>query len=165
MDTNLIDKRRSEIEAEMKDLNERLTALKLEMGELDIAARVIGRLSGTEISKQVRGEDRSGTALTVRQMIKAALREARQRGLPGMRPNNIRAFVKKTYGLDIGQQINTTASRMWRDLREIEKDEPSGLFYLPKEKPVDDASLETPSTGSDGNPEPGHEGGRGGDAT
>jgi hypothetical protein len=165
MNMSLIEKRRSEIEAELKELNERISALKMEMGELDIAARVIGRLTGTEVAKDVRGEDKSGSALTIRQMIKAALMDARQRGLPGMRPQEIRAFIKLTYRQDVRQQINTTASRMWHDWKEIEKDEASGRFYLPKEKPVDDASLETPSTGSDSNPEPDREGGRGGDAT
>lgn len=38
-------------------------------------------------------------------------------------------------------QINTVASRMWRDVREIEKDEEAGLFRLPSK---DDAG-HTPS--------------------
>lgn len=162
MNLELIEKRRSEIEAEMKELNGRLADLRSEIGELEVAARVISRLTGVEMSKEARSDESS---LTIRQMIKAALRDARQIGLPGMRPDAIRKFIKRTYGITIGQQINTTASRMWREWHEIEKDELRGLFYLPKEKPVDDTSLETPSTGSDGNPEPDREGGRGGDAT
>lgn len=68
--------------------------------------------------------------MTIRQMVKEALMDARQRGLRGITPKEIREYISREFGRDIGQQANTTASRMWRDIGEIDKHE-DGLFYLP----------------------------------
>lgn len=90
-------------------------------------------------------------------------RQDRQRGLAGRTPQEIRDYIEITYGQQIGQQINTTASRMWRDVKEIDKDTETGLFRLPpNEKPVDAQSRQDTSTGLFNNPEHGREAGQGG---
>lgn len=162
METRIIEKRRDEIATEMTELKGRLRDLQLELDELDVVERVINRLTGKPLGAATERVDQQVAKPTVRQMIKAALMDARQRGLPGLLPKEIRVWIHKTYGQEIGQQINTTASRMWHDLHEIEKDDATGAFYLPKEKPADDATLESPSTGLDSNPEHGREAGQGG---
>jgi hypothetical protein len=140
-----------------------------EISELDIAERVWERLSvqaGSAFSRQnnvsTAPKRTKKEKLTVRQMINAALMDARQRNLPGLLPKEIRSYIQATYEQDIGQQINTTASRMWHDLKEIEKDEESGLYRLPKEKPVDAVPGEVTSTGLFDQPSAqGREAGRG----
>ena len=162
MDTRFIEKRREEIATEMAELKGRMKDLQTELDELAVTERVINRFAGKPTPQVEEKAEKPGTKPTVRQMIKAALMDARQRGLPGLLPKEIRAFIQNTYGQEIGQQINTTASRMWHDLKEIEKDETTGSFYLPKEKPADDVTVESPSTGLDHNPEHGREAGQGG---
>ena len=162
METRFIENRREEIANEMAELKGRMKDLQMELDELAVVERVINRLTGKPATAAPQKTEKPGTKPTVRQMIKAALMDARQRGLPGLAPKEIRAFIQDTYGQEIGQQINTTASRMWHDLKEIEKDETTGAFYLPKEKPADDATVESPSTGLDHNPEHDREAGQGG---
>ncbi|TBE08795.1 MULTISPECIES: hypothetical protein [Rhizobium] len=162
MDTRLIETRREEIATEVAELRGRLKTLQLELDELAIVERVINRLTGSPISTASTEPEKPGTKPTIRQMIKAALMDARQRGVPGLLPKDIRAFIKTTYGQEIGQQVNTTASRMWHELKEIEKDQATGAFFLPKEKPADDATVESPSAGFDRNQGPGREAGQGG---
>lgn len=160
MDIHTIQERRDELKKELALLTERFemqsSEISTEISELDIAERVWERLSGTKRSSAFKPTERNvSTApkrtkkekLTVRQMINAALMDARQRNLPGLLPKEIRSYIQATYEQDIGQQINTTASRMWHDLKEIEKDEESGLYRLPKEKPVDAVPGEVTSTG------------------
>ncbi|TAX42235.1 hypothetical protein ELI02_36050 [Rhizobium leguminosarum] len=162
METRFIENRREEIANEMAELKGRLKDLQVELDELAVVERVINRLTGKPTSAVPSKVEKPGSQPTVRQMIKAALMDARQRGLPGLAPKEIRAFIQNTYGQEIGQQINTTASRMWHHLREIEKDETTGAFFLPKEKPADEVTVESPSTGFDDNSEHGGEARRGG---
>lgn len=162
METRFIENRREEILTEMAELKGRLKDLQMELDELAVVERVINRLTGKPSQAAAQKTEKPGSKPTVRQMIKAALMDARQRGLPGLAPKEIRAFIQNTYGQEIGQQINTTASRMWHDLREIEKDETTGAFFLPKEKPADEVTVESPSTGLDHNPEHDREAGQGG---
>ncbi|MEO9615677.1 MAG: hypothetical protein ABJG86_03500 [Nitratireductor sp.] len=172
MNENLIEIRRSEIEAEIARLQERIKGLAAERNELDIAERVLARLSGAkqnpsqsniEPKPSLGADDAPKRPLTVRQMIMAALMDARQKGLPGRTPKQIREYVEATYERKIGQQINTTASRMWHDLKEIEKDIESGLFRLPlNETPVDEKPGQVPSTGLYNDPVQGRSAGPGG---
>ncbi|MBY3044833.1 hypothetical protein [Rhizobium leguminosarum] len=162
METRFIENRREEIANEMAELKGRLKDLQMELDELAVVERVINRLTGKPTSDVSSKVGKHSSKPTVRQMIKAALMDARQRGLPGLAPKEIRAFIQNTYGQEIGQQINTTASRMWHDLREIEKDETTGAFFLPKEKPADEVTVESPSTGFDDNSVHGGEARRGG---
>ncbi|MBA5777171.1 hypothetical protein H2509_08535 [Stappia sp. F7233] len=141
MDTNLVKIRRTEVEREVERLKGLLAELTAELNELEITERTLERLSGVE--RRSSGEvDQSPPppskeinpkkSPTVRSMIKEALMDAHQRGLPGLPPKDIRAYIAKVYGRVLGQQINTTTSRMWRDIGELEKDEQAGLFRLPK---------------------------------
>lgn len=159
----LITNRRAEIERELAGLNDQIKGLQAEMAELAVVEKVFARLSGkAEPERARRPEAQSEKVLTVREMIKAALMDARQRKLSGLLPKDIRAFIHNTYGAEIGQQINTTASRMWHTLKEIEKDEETGMFSLPNEKPADDATVESPSAGFESNDQHDREAGQGG---
>ncbi len=63
--------------------------------------------------------------------------EARQKGIPGLAPKEIREYVQKVHKRTIGAPINTVASRMWRELGQLDKCEETGLFSIPdKEKPA-----------------------------
>lgn len=146
MNPDLIKIRRHEVTRELERLQERKDALTIEMEELDIAERVMGRLSGglrSEVSPRHESKPpqasrpKTGEGMTVRQMVKEALMDARARGLPGLAPKHIRDYIQSTFGRDIGAAANTTASRMWREIKEISKDEKTGLFSLPQnEKPA-----------------------------
>lgn len=150
MNFDLIKQRRDEVSRELERLRELTSALTTELDELDIAARVIVRLSSessedhsekSELESASRAYEGVGANVTVRQMVTEALMDARQRGVPGLAPKHIREYIQRHYGRDIGQQANTTASRMWRDIGEILKDEKTGLFSLPfKEKPASERS-------------------------
>lgn len=147
MDKHLITIRRGEIDRQIGRLQEQLDALNVERGELDIAERVFDKLTGAKRSAPSEANEPRAPSVrivakdgrpTIRQMIMAALMDAKQRNFPGRTPQEIREFIKATYNLEIGQPINTNASRMWRDLKEIDKDEASGRFRLPsKEKATD----------------------------
>lgn len=173
MDGNIIKIRRGEVEREIANLNDRVQTLKSELSELDIAEKVLNRLTGASggSSGEANQREASGFASespqerpTVRQMIMASLMDARDRGAPGLAPRQMRDFISKVYGVDVGQQVNTNASRMLHELKEIEKDEKTGLFSLPsKEKPSDTTTVESPSEGLFRNPEAqGREAGPGG---
>lgn len=175
MDKHLITLRRGELERERDRLNERLATITLELSDLDVAERVFDRLTGAKRGTVSNGDEPTpqGVAkaaghegMTVREMIKAALMDARQRGLPGIAPKEARAYMVSVYGRDVGQQVNTTLHRMLTVLKEVNKDEATGLYSLPlKEKPVDDTTVESPSTGLFDNPEAkGREAGPGGGA-
>lgn len=169
MDVGLILKRREAIERQVEGLMSEVAVLRSELEELNIAERVMLRLAGvpedsSELPPKLHGIE-AGQVLTIREMIKSALMDARQRGMPGRTPDQIRKFISATFHRDLGQQINTTASRMWRDVKEIHKDETTGLFSMPeKEKPVDEKSLAGTSTGLFSNPAEGREAGPGGGA-
>lgn len=173
MDKHIITIRRGKVEREIEQLKSQLDILLAELKDLEIAERVIDRLLGpghaptNTVGESKQPELVKGTAeggLTIREMIKAALMDARQRGLPGRTPNQIRQFIASVYGRDLGQQINTTAYRMWRDIKEINKDEITGLFSLPgKEKPSDNYTVAGSSEGLFDKPEAkGREAGPGG---
>ena len=140
IDTDKIKIRRGELESEIARQTEEIARLSEEMqsnqSELDellIAERVIARLSGRNAgeTRKAAGVNRGpNKSPTIRQMIAEALMDARQRGLPGLTPQGIREYIREAHGRELGQQVNTTASRMWRDVKEIDKDTETGLFRL-----------------------------------
>lgn len=143
MRINVLTSRRADLQREISRLEEQLGAAKAELDEIVVAERVLARLTGGgaaygAMTQDARvpppkfyggGEAEGRKTPTVRAMIKEALMDARQRGEPGLTPHGIREYIRKFYGRDLGQQVNSVASRMWRDLREIEKDE-AGRFRL-----------------------------------
>lgn len=140
MDVHAIQIRREEVERELARLNERVTLLSTELEELNIAEKVLGRLSGAKRNSSSPANERhtpttskkgKGKLPTVREMIKEALMDASQRNVEGLTPNEIRQYIKNAYRVEIKQQINTTASRMYRDWKEIGKNEEKGIFMLP----------------------------------
>jgi hypothetical protein len=159
MDKHFIEVRRGEIEREASLLTERLAALKAETSDLDITERTIDRLTGAKRdsfgapNKQEAAVSAVAAAAakpTVRQMIVESLLDARQRGVASLSPKDMRNYIRQAYNLEIGPQVNTNASRMLHELKELEKDE-NGLFRL--------ASKEIPSGSNslDGTPEGGAE--------
>jgi hypothetical protein len=151
MDSNLIKIRLHEVATEMDRLKGRLALLAAERDELEIAERVINRLSGgkrvdagseTESQPSPSARTEEGKQMTIRQMVMESLMDARQRGLPGLAPKHIREYIQSHFGRDIGQQANTTASRMWREIGEIAKDEETGLFSLPSKETSKSADID-----------------------
>ncbi|HWU64220.1 MAG TPA: hypothetical protein VN112_19565 [Ensifer sp.] len=157
MDVHTIQIRREEVERELARLNERVSSLSTELEELIIAEKVLERLSGAKRNSSSSANERhapqaakkaKGKLPTVREMIKEALMDASQRNVEGLTPNEIRQYIKNVHGVEIKQQINTTASRMYHDLKEIGKNEEKGIFMIPvNKKPADDTTVESPSTG------------------
>ncbi len=155
MDVHTIQIRREEVERELARLNERVSSLSTELEELNIAEKVLERLSGAKRNSSSSANERhapqaakkaKGKHPTVREMIKGALMDANQRNVEGLTPNEIRQYIKKVYGVEIKQQINTTASRMYHDLKEIGKNEEKGIFMIPvKEKSPDSTSTNNES--------------------
>ncbi|HTV70179.1 MAG TPA: hypothetical protein VMF90_16755 [Rhizobiaceae bacterium] len=147
MDANVIKIRRGEVDRHIERLKAELDALTAELRELEIAERVFNRLTGAERNTSGKVAESKPSppkpavtkkgVMTVRQMVFEALMDARQRGLPGRTPNEIREYLLAHHKMKIGQPINTTASRMWRDLKEINKDE-AGRFSLPEKESAAD---------------------------
>jgi hypothetical protein len=150
MDADIIKIRRSEVTQEISILKDRIAILSSELSDLDIAEKVFSRLSGaSRNSLSTSNEPDAAKASqakpdglpTVREMIKSALLAARDSGHPGLTPKQIKSYIQDVYHFDAGPQVNTTASRMFNTLKEINKDETTGLYSLPsKEK---SSSIET----------------------
>ena len=143
MDTKIIANRRVELEALREGLSAKLDACMQEMNELDIAEKVINRLSPASEQlepkrtyhrpkRPIKASGSAAKSPSVREVIKEALMDARQRGVAGLTPQGIRDYAKKTYKKELGPMANTVASRMWREAKEIEKDVEAGLFMLPR---------------------------------
>ena len=166
MDMQLIKSRRDEVEREIQKLQAQLEEYSIELKELEITLKTLNRLSEKEEQKGTMHYRIAPKELpTIRSMIKEALMHARQLGVEGYLPKEIREYILKTYGREIGQQVNTTASRMWRDLKEIQKDETTGRFSLPQKNRVDgDMFGDNTIDPSSNNPEQGREAGPGGEA-
>lgn len=146
MENDLIRIRRMEVEREKKALSERLASLDEELHNLDITERTLASLSGAgrhsagekfKSNAETDGKTTAPEGLTVRQMVKEALMDARNRGLPGLAPKNIRKYIKDVHGRDIKQQANTVPWKMWHEYKEIEKNIDTGLFYMPSKEPAE----------------------------
>ena len=167
MDKQLIANRRAEVKQEIEKLKGEMDALTAELTRLDIAEEVFDSLTNAKPSKPEAissSKESPEERPSVRSMIKEALMDAQQRGEPGLAPRHIREYIKTTYQYEIGQQVNTVASRMWHVMKELEKDESTGLFSLPsKDKPASQVSLEDELADLDIKPEAqGREAGPGG---
>jgi hypothetical protein len=174
MESELITSRENELRAKQTRLQEQMLGIERELAELEVAKAVLARLSGKKqvspvvaappAKKSTRaGQKKPGGLPTIKEMVLAALMDARQRNAPGLAPKDIRNFASSRYNFEMGSSANTVPSRMWRDEKIIRKDTETGLFSLPsKEKPADDTTVESPSTGLFSNLAKGREAGPGG---
>ncbi|MFC3723420.1 hypothetical protein [Neoaquamicrobium sediminum] len=174
MNIDLITIREAELKAELTRLRESIDAVEKELDELTIAKGVFLRLTGkakapasTSAPKRAKfprpAQKKPEELPTIRNLVFEALMDARQRGLPGLAPRQIREYVAQRYNYEMGSSANTVPSRMWRTEKAIQKDTETGLFSLPsKEKPADENSLAGTSAGLFEAPAKGREAGPGG---
>lgn len=175
MNIDLITIREDELRAELARLQDGIKAVEKELEELGVAKgvflRLTGKVAGAPTSTAApKGVHPSRTAQkkpdelpTIRNLVFEALMDARQRGLPGLAPRQIREYVAQHYDYEMGSAANTVPSRMWRTEKAIRKNTETGLFsLLSKEKPADDISLAGTSAGLFKTPAKGREAGPGG---
>jgi hypothetical protein len=132
VDIDAIRARRDGIEQEITRHREAIAALEQKRSELEIAERVISefsaepqtaaaetrqrpRQSAQPKQKRPKGKrQKPGNLPTVPEMITAALRDARERGVAGMRPKEVTAFIRKTYWPQApSEAITPIIWRMW----------------------------------------------------
>ncbi|MEP5781121.1 MAG: hypothetical protein ABJL18_11240 [Hyphomicrobiales bacterium] len=163
MEKDLIKNRRDTLEGELARLNARISNINAELNELDVAESVLARLSGkktqpnklsgdpkpnSQKSKYTERHSKPEGLPTIRELVLEALMDARQRGLQGLAPREIKKYVIEQYNYNMGASANTIPSRMWHLTKELNKDLETGLFSIPEKiEPVDN-SQESSSTGS-----------------
>lgn len=151
MEHNLILNRRREIEQEVSRLKSLLSAYTVELEELDTVERVINRLSGAK-----RGEAGAAiepkpaalsrpsprNAMTMPQMIEAALVRAHRQGLQGLEPKAITESIAAHGKPEVkNSAVNSISWRMWKSGRLVKADN-SAVYSLPdNEKAADLLSL------------------------
>lgn len=150
-------KSRKEVDAVIEKLERRLVELRRDRSDLDAAERVLIRLSGKSESsrrhvslEELAADGGVQPKRTIKSLVFEALMDARQRGEAGLRPRDIRSFIKKHHNRDIGQMANTIPSRLWRETKELNKNKETGLFSLPEQnEPAGDFPSVVPPAGSD----------------
>ena len=137
--TGLIASHRSALEAELVRLATRIEEIKQELSELDMAARVIARLSGSPIpevySAKLRGPSpaklmpvKPDGIPTMPEMITAVLSENSYRG---MSPKDIMAEIARRWWPAVSSEyVGPIAWRMWKQGR-LEKD--GAVYALPRQ--------------------------------
>lgn len=143
--TALIATHRREIEAEITRLRKDILRLENDLRELDIAEKVLGRISGATVSpKQETVEEAARRIVadmphapkpegipTMPDMIAASLKDARKRGLAGLEPKGMADFISAKWWPNVpSEAVGPIAWRMWKR-GELTKNE--GLYALPRE--------------------------------
>ncbi len=68
-------------------------------------------------------------------MIIEALRDAQQKGAPGLTPSGLLSYIKQRYWSDArSPDVGSTAWRMWKDGRLTRPSDDPALYGLPNEK-------------------------------
>lgn len=189
---NLILTRRREVEAEIERTKALLSDLEREIGELDMAGRVIARLSGAKWPETGAADQRAATVvhvptatvrkLTLPEMIEVVLTKAHRSGRKGLEPKEIRQHIAESLDPEVkSEAVSSICWRMWKR-GQLQKVDDTAAYRLPasdnlnlpglpggaplpspeKEKPVDAQSSPDTSTGLFSNPEHGREAGQGG---
>ncbi|MFD1704825.1 hypothetical protein ACFSCV_17605 [Methylopila henanensis] len=148
----LIKVRRFEVEREIAELTERLQSLKAELPELDVAERVLSRISGEAGHSVGHGDPtppaRSATtkpegAPTVPEMILTLLKEARAEGRVGLEPREMVQRVARRWWPDVRTEaVGSIAWRMWKR-EQLRKDGP--VYMLPDTNKGSDTDASEPS--------------------
>lgn len=168
----LITKRRQEVEAAIVRMRNEIAGLENELAELDVAGRVMARLSGADWPPAGAANERATAPVAIQQkrpgmslpqMIRLTLERGDRRGLRGMEPKDIRQAITDELGHEVkSEAVSSICWRMWKR-GDLIKDEGSPLYHLAeKEKPVDEAPGQDSPTGLFSNPKHGREAGQGG---
>lgn len=164
-DLNLISIRYREVEQEIARLKGRILELEAELPELDIAGRVIARLSGAEWppvgtpdeSKPEKASSAKPEGLpTMPEMILVVMAESYRRGKRGMEPKDVATAISERWWADLKGSTNVSTT-MWRMAQpkdgRLLKDDDSPLYMLANEplplneKPADSVSEGEQSAG------------------
>lgn len=175
-DLHKITIRRGEVAAEIKRLQDEIAACHEELSDLDTAARVVARLSGAKWTPASAADAKSppntrtletNATLTMPQMIKASLRDAREKNLAGLEPREITAWIAKTYQPDVkGEYVSAIVWRLWKRGDVMKPDDTRALYSLPEKiEASDDLISRSTSLASDVNPKQDHESGQEGGGT
>lgn len=172
MDTNLIQIRRREVDAEITRLEARLADMRNELADLDTAERVLSRLSGAKRSETRPADKPKPTVVPpetsyeppLTEKIFTVLTEAYRRGLKGLEPSGIYdAIIAKDWTAS-KDAVRTTTWRLWNEDRLAKVPDTRLYSVLEKEKATDLLSSQEQSGAFDQNPAQGREAGPGGGA-
>jgi (2Fe-2S) ferredoxin len=151
--------RRSVVIAGIEEARALLQGMEAELRELEIAQRVLGRLSGRSIEdvsdhnvRLAKGADAVAKAFidtsrkpeqtpTVPVMILDAIRDAHSRGLIGLKPKEMVDYIARTYWPEVKPtSVGPIAARMLAQGRLV-KEPKFGLYALPEnETPAGDTA-------------------------
>lgn len=138
-DINLISNRYREVEQEIARLKGRLAEMETERGELEMAGRVVARLSGAKWPPARTGDEPKQEAtsgakpeMTLTDMILAVMTDEYRRTLGGSAPKNVTKAIARDYWSEVdGGRVSST---MWRMAQpkdgRLVKDDHSSLYML-----------------------------------
>jgi hypothetical protein len=161
----LIASRRREIEAEITKLSAEIDALRAELPDLEAAERVLARLGAPdagqgrpvgELAPAPRAETVAASTAkppgtpTITDMILTALQDARSRGLRGLEPKEMTAFIAKRWWPNVpGVAISPIA---WRMAKQGNLTKDGSLYILPQNTEAADLLSRAGSAASKSNP-------------
>ena len=147
IDIGLIQARRAKIEAEIaaettrfekieQEHKSRLLDLEAELQELSVAERVFAKLtkeiSGTELEMQEAPTTKPDDAPTVPEMVREALKHAKELGSPGLKPAEILSFIQgKWWPSAVSNQVGPVVWRMGEKGFLLKRRD--GIYSLPPE--------------------------------
>ena len=166
----LITNRRRDVEQEIVRLRQTIALRETELTELEMAERVIVRLTGS-IGAMAGGSDTEFKAAVPRaiardkrplpEMILTVMQDKLAEGISGMEPKNVAAIIRERWRPDIaGTYVSTTFWRMMKGGL-LEKVGKSSTYRLPQKKETADtpstewstaSQFETPAKGREAGP-------------
>lgn len=147
----LINRRRAEIEKEIQQCRDRISALQAELPELEVAAKVISRLSGDDQGQpgvfeiedgvqvpQIPPHSKPANIPTMPEMILDVLTAPSAAIYGGLEPSDIKELIAQKWWPDVRPDVvGPIAWRMWKR-GQLEKN--GAKYLLPKnDSTVDDA--------------------------
>lgn len=156
MDTNLFSNRRSEVEREVARLKQTLAEYEAELAELDIAIRLVARLTGAKRDHAGTSAERQPETVRVTapageppltEKIQAVLAESYRQGRVGLEPSEIYEAILAKGWFATKDNVRTTTWRIWKDGR-LSKVGETSMYTVPNRETVaDETSLgETSAT-------------------
>ena len=164
--TELIAARRREIEAEIAQLTGCINDLKAELPDLAAAERVIQRLSGQGANQPGVADADAATSKpagtpTIPVMIIDALKDARNRGLAGLKPKTMTAYIAKRWWPNVPSVAISPIA--WRMAKRGDLIKRGSLYKLPpRNTEAADLLSEAPAASDHQPPAQGREAGPGG---
>ncbi|MBO6540839.1 MAG: hypothetical protein JJ969_15740 [Rhizobiaceae bacterium] len=136
---NLILSRRREVEQEIARTRDLLAELDKELAELDMAGRVVARLTGAKWPEAgsanqpaAQTPSKSKKSYTLPDMISFTLRQSYRTGRRGLTPKEIRDSIKDNLDPNVrSEAVSSICWRMWKRGQLI-KDDDSAEYRLPE---------------------------------